>query len=307
MGAVALEYVDCNLCGADDTQLIYPSTLDRRRASSASAHLACTNDEYGIHPPIVRCRRCGLVYANPRPTAGELRAGYAAMVDPLYVRERRGRELTFRRYLDHMVTRLGLDGHVRLLDVGCHVGVFLEQARAYGWNTWGVEPSQWAVAQAQARRLRVIEGMLADTPFEAEYFDVVTLWDVIEHLPDPLGDLRRLARLIRSGGWVCVHTMDVDSLFARLMGRRWPWLMEMHLYYFSRSTLTAMLQRAGFRVVEMGARGRVLRLGYVVSRLVPYSARLAGVIRSGVQALGLTERHVLVSLGDLFTTYARKE
>lgn len=303
-----MECVNCNLCGAADTELVYPSTLDRRDGRATPAQLACTNDAYGVHPPIVQCQHCGLVYANPRPTnADDLIDGYAAVVDETYLEERSGREVTFRRHLDHLESRVSIAERKRLLDIGCHVGIFLEEAQARGWDAWGVEPSRWAVEQAQARNLQVIQGTLTEAAFPDERFDVVTLWDVIEHLPDPMGELRRIARIVRSGGWVCVHTMDIESLFARVMGERWPWLMEMHLYYFSRDTLTAMLRRAGFRMVEAGARGRTLRLGYVASRLAPYSATVASTIGRTVKALGLACRPIPINLGDLFTVYARKE
>lgn len=299
--------MNCNLCGADETELLFPSTLERRDAPSTAAQFACTSDEYGVHPPIVRCRQCKLIYANPRPSAEQLVDSYTKVVDTAYLKEREGRELTFRRHLDHLGARVVLDGKKRLLDIGCYIGIFLEQAERRGWEAWGVEPSHWAVEWAQERNLRVIQGTLKEASFPNEYFDLVTLWDVIEHLADPLSELRRIAGVVRPGGWVCIHTMDVGSPFAQVMGKRWPWLMEMHLYYFSRATLTAMLHRAGFRVVETSTRGRVLRLGYVISRLVPYSAALAVAIGSAIRTLGLAERPIPVNFGDLFTAYARKE
>ncbi|MFQ5341116.1 MAG: methyltransferase domain-containing protein [Anaerolineae bacterium] len=302
-----MEYVNCNLCGADDTELIYPSTLSRRDVSPTSAQFACTSNAYGIHPPIVRCRQCGLVYANPRPGADEVIDEYTAVADPVYLTERKGRVMTFHRHLDHLGSRIGMNGQRRVLDIGCHVGLFLEAAAARGWDAWGVEPSQWAVAQARERDLQVIQGTLAGSSLPHSHFDLVTLWDVIEHFSDPMSELRRIAGIVRPGGWICTHTMDVGSLFARVMGRRWPWLMEMHLYYFSRVTLAAMLQRAGFRVVDVSARGRVLRLEYVVSRLAPYSAGLVGPISRAIQTLGLAEWLIPVNFGDLFTVYARKE
>lgn len=299
-----MEYVNCNLCGADTTESLYPNTLDGRRDLSAPAHFACTNSGYGVHPPIVQCRECGLVYANPRPSADDVIDSYTAVVDQVYVEEREGRELTFRRHLDHLESQLSINGRGRLLDVGCHVGVFLEEAQARGWDAWGVEPSEWAVAQAREHDLQVIQGTLEDAEFPDDHFDLVTLWDVIEHLSDPMGELRQIARIVRPGGWICIHTMDVGSLFARLTGERWPWLMEMHLYYFSRDTLAAMLRRAGFQVVETSARGRVLRLGYVVSRLVPYSTAVADAMHWVARALGLACLPVPINFGDLFTVYA---
>jgi hypothetical protein len=135
----------------------------------------------------------------------------------------------------------------------------------------------------------------------------MTMWDVIEHVDDPAAELRKAYHLLKPGGWLVVHTMDVASLAARLMGRRWPWLMDMHLHYFSQATLAQMMRNVGFEVVWSGVRGRYLRLGYLATRLSglhPLLGRLAGVVVNG---LGLRETAVPVNFGDLFTLYGRRQ
>jgi len=155
--------------------------------------------------------------------------------------------------------------------------------------------------------LQVIEGTLDQARLADESFDVITMWDVIEHLTDPLRDLRESHRLLRKGGLICIHTMNIESPLARLMGPRWPWLMEMHLYYFSRRTLGEMLRKAGFTVVKMVTQGRFLRLGYLITRIEPYSSLVAGWMDKLIMLLGLKDRAVPINLGDLFTTFARKD
>jgi len=136
---------------------------------------------------------------------------------------------------------------------------------------------------------------------------VITMWDVIEHFTDPLRELRESHRLLKKGGLICIHTMNVESPLARLMGPRWPWLMEMHLYYFSPRTLREMLKKAGFTVVRMVTQGRFLRLGYLITRVEPYSSLVAGGMDKLATALGLKGWAVPINLGDLFTTFARKD
>lgn len=302
-----MEYVTCNLCDADDTTLVYPSTLpDGALDTPDPGSLACTNSRYGVHPPIVRCRRCGLMYANPRREASVLLNGYDHVVDETYVKEREGRVLTFRRHLQPIEKLVGSGTGKRLLDVGCHIGIFLEIAAERGWDAWGVEPSFWSVSQARDRGLKVTHGTLRQAAFDSDFFDVVTLWDVIEHLPDPRAELLEVARVLRPGGLLAVHTMDVSSLFARLMGAFWPWLMEMHLYYFSRRTLSALLARTGFEVIRIRAQGRFLRLGYLLSRLEPYGPRLASGLSRIARALRIEAQPVPINLGDLITAYGRK-
>jgi ubiquinone/menaquinone biosynthesis C-methylase UbiE len=298
-----MEHVRCNLCGADDVALRYPSTIEHEGDWRA---FRCTHSGYGTHPPIVECQRCGLVYTDPRPDGSEIVATYQAVEDPLYIEEREGRVLTFEHHLKPLERLTGAPEGRPLLDVGAYTGVFVEIAVQHGWDAWGVEPSRWAVDQARSRGLHMVQGTLETADLPEAHFDVVTMWDVIEHLTDPRGALRRAYRLLKSRGLLVVHTIDIESLFARLMGPRWPWLMEMHITYFSRRTLRAMLESCGFQVFGDKPQGRYLRLGYLMNRvgaLVPFLGRPAEQVVTKLGARGVA---VPVNLGDLFTAYARK-
>jgi len=302
-----LERACCNLCGADDTILLFPSTLPEKENPARNVEaLQCTSLGYGVHGPVVKCRDCGLVYINPRPNSSDVLHDYQDVVDELYVEEREGRVLTFRRHLRPLQRIVGQPGGKRLLDVGSHIGVFVDVAQQHGWDAWGVEPSRWAAEQAQAQGLRVINGTLATSGLEDASFDVVTLWDVIEHVPDPTAELRQVHQLLKPSGVVVIHTIDIESPFARLMGHRWPWLMEMHLYYFSPRTLRRMLEGIGFKMIYSSPQGRYLRLGYLISRLQAYSHPLCRLLEAIVTRLKLRKIAVPVNLGDLFTMYARK-
>jgi hypothetical protein len=113
--------------------------------------------------------------------------------------------------------------------------------------------------------------------------------------------------LLKPNGLLVVHTIDIDSIFAQLMGARWPWLMEMHLYYFSRRTLRAMLEKCGFQVLSDRPQGRYLRLGYLMNRVSALMPAIGRPAEWLVTRLGLRGLAVPVNLGDLFTAYARKE
>ncbi|HOT92982.1 MAG TPA: class I SAM-dependent methyltransferase [Anaerolineae bacterium] len=301
----SLEHIRCNLCGADDYEVQIPSTLERHKQADWNAY-ACTNSGYGCHGPIVRCKRCGFVYADPRPQSSDVLDIYEAVQDPLYVEEREGRVLTFEHHLRPMERFTGPADGRRLLDVGAHTGVFVDIAARHGWDAWGVEPSIWAVEQARAQGLQMHLGTLENATFPPAHFSVVTMWDVIEHVPDPLATLQAAWRVLEPGGTLVVHTMDIDSLFSRLMGKRWPWYMEMHLFYFSRRTLAAMLGKAGFRVMWMGAQGRYLQAGYLANRVAALLPAIGHPLEKWVTRLNLRHLALRINLGDLFTTYARK-
>jgi 2-polyprenyl-3-methyl-5-hydroxy-6-metoxy-1,4-benzoquinol methylase len=302
-----LEQVNCNLCESDDIVLLYPSTLPENTDHPHNVEaLQCTHLGYGIHGPVVKCRGCGLVYVNPRVNGSDVLDDYKEVVDELYVQERQGRVLTFQRHLRPLEGVAGPPNGRRLLDVGCHIGVFVEVAQQGGWDAWGIEPSRWAAEQARAGDLKVVNGTLATSGFEDASFDVITMWDVIEHVPDPRQELQQVYRLLKAGGIVVIHTIDIESPFARLMGRRWPWLMEMHLYYFSPRTLRRMVEGIGFKVIHSSPQGRYLQLGYLISRLQPYSRPVYRLLDAVVTRLNLRAIAVPINLGDLFTMYAQK-
>jgi 2-polyprenyl-3-methyl-5-hydroxy-6-metoxy-1,4-benzoquinol methylase len=298
--------IACNLCGGNEPRLLYPNTLSNDDRSGSVERFRCTSCGYGRHHAIVRCARCGLVYASPRAGEEDISHSYEEVVDDLYVEERRGRVLTFERNFRPLAALMSETSKPRLLDVGCYVGIFLEIAAEHGWEAWGVEPSHWAAEEARRRHLNVVNGTLSSAEFPPHSFDVVTLWDVIEHLTDPKGDLQHISRILKPGGLVCIHTIDIGSLLPRILGPRWPWLMEMHLYYFCRRTLALLLEQTGFQVVRQFTQGRYVLLDYLLTQSSAVSPGLSRILRRAAQRLGIAQCPIPVNLGDLFTTFARK-
>src|SRR4051812_28380350 len=179
-------YVRCPLCDADDYRVRFESTLSGD--VDPQKHYTSTSKAFGDCGRIVDCRRCGLVYMNPRPHHQKVQDAYGDVEDTRYLEEEAGRVATFSASLHH-VQRFAPSG--TLLDVGCHVGTFLELAERGGFEVAGIEPSRWAAGIARGRISGPVHnGALEDAPVPAGGYDVVTIWDVIEHLPDPASDLR---------------------------------------------------------------------------------------------------------------------
>jgi len=152
-----------------------------------------------------------------------------------------------------MLSRLKVPGR-RLLDVGCSTGAGLAAAADGGWEVTGVEFSESAAEQARLRPgvKAVYSGRLADAPLSEESFDVITLFDVIEHI-DPVDEiLAVIRRLLCPGGLLLILTPDGASVSARLMKARWPHLFDEHVILFSRQGMRIALERAGFGVERTG-------------------------------------------------------
>jgi len=280
--------VSCAACGAD---------AEREKLRKA-----------GI--PILECGRCGLAFWRP-PEDFRPESTY----DASYFRDPGARH-GYDDYGDHeaplrqnFARRLGhlprpREG-ARLLDVGAAFGFAVAEARAAGWSAIGVEvspaaarsASQWAeggIAVASALAL----------PFPSASFDAVTLWDVIEHLPDPNTALAEVARLLRPGGTLALTTGDVGSLAARISGSRWHlYTLPEHLFFFTRQSLELLLARHGLRVRSIRAEGAVFTLGYLVERLRKTLLERPARQPAGFPGAGL---RIPVNLFDVLTVQAEK-
>lgn len=167
-------------------------------------------------PPfaVVRCTTCGLVFVSPRVAAERVAEVYGesywrspeakAYGYTNYRAEAANWRRTYRRRGELLRPRL--TSGARILDVGCAAGFFCEVMRERGCDVWGVEISAPIAAEAQRRigRDRIHIGTLEDAPYDDGSFDLITFWDVVEHLPDPIGTLRRARRFLRPGGLLLI-------------------------------------------------------------------------------------------------------
>jgi SAM-dependent methyltransferase len=292
----------CPLCHGGDLRLLYPSNLQRRRRRTG--RYACTSAALGVHPDIFRCASCSFVCNEP--SAGQLDhlEEYARVDDPDYLEQRASRRLTYDRELDAL-ERLceGRD----LLDVGCYSGFFLEQARDRGWRVQGVEPSKWAAEHARRTLgLPVFHGPIERfEPEDERRFDVVTFWDVVEHLSDPVDVLTHARGFLREGGLLAFTTHNLDSWAARLLRGRYPLFMEMHTVHLNDRTLGLLLEKSGFELVERRPHRRALRLEYLATRLRRVGELPARAGVGLVRQLGLSDRIVWIGFLGLETVVAR--
>jgi len=289
-GALAAEPSSCYLCGGGELRVRFPA---RGGAAQDLRAYACTSFGHRSHGPIWGCKACGFLFQWPMPSVSRLLEAYGAVEDPLYLSEKENRYLTFRRALG----LLGPPDGRRLLDVGAYCGFFVDVARQAGFAAEGIELSRWAVREAQQLGLPVRNESITERARSGATYDAITLWDVVEHLPDPRQELLAAASLLRPGGELHVSTIDALSLLARALGARWPWLMEMHVVYFDRRTLPRLLEETGFRVRERRAYTHTVSADYLLRKAAASFPALAHVIGGVRKALPL-RWPVPVNLGD---------
>lgn len=212
---------------------------------------------------LVRCNGCGLAYVNPSCTIEEEKEFYAH--DYCKVAEERHWHENRFPYFEQAFRRIGASFQTgRLLDVGCGKGYFLEMVRKRGWKVYGVDPSQEAVLFARdSLGLDAFAGELKDAHLESESFEVITAWNVLDHMYDPWADLQEIFRILKRGGLLGLRVLNLD--FHRFLyhlsnvlgvisvGRlNLSPLVGFHPRMFSSRCIKKWLERAGFVDIQVG-------------------------------------------------------
>lgn len=245
-------YFPCNLCGQRSFELLH------------------SFDDFDL----LRCKGCGLVSTTLFVDESILQQMYSSS----YYEERQ------KYYFDNAITNSALTKENdnirdfknglsliseyktggRLLDVGCALGIFLVMAQRAGWDTYGVDVSPYATDFARdIMKLQVRTGALGDIEYPDDWFDVVTVWDAVEHFGDPSKQMREIHRILRDDGIVFMNTPNEEA-FMRVLAWKMYDLTKgrfqyplrklyhrFHLYYFTAETLKSLLEQNGFEIEEL--------------------------------------------------------
>jgi 2-polyprenyl-3-methyl-5-hydroxy-6-metoxy-1,4-benzoquinol methylase len=264
---MTLTLIPCDLCGGITFTLLYPATLDAD-TKDLSRYFTSSRTIAG-HLDIVRCDSCGLVMSNPRDDDSLLADVYQRLQDETYEAEEINRAYTAETYIRWINKHLSPG---RVMDVGCSTGLFLEKAASTGWQVSGVEPSAWSATKASERnpQAKIYIGRLDKISFPSQSFDLVTFWDVLEHVPSPTAALESVVPWLSSGGYLAMNLPNHSSYTARWMGKTWVHYLREHLWYFSPRTITRLLNKTGFEVVQIRPNMVRFSLANIFTRLSQY-------------------------------------
>ena len=259
----------------------------------------------------VRCAGCGHVFVAAHIDNDALSRIYA---------EEFFRGRAYSDYVaDEVLHRKNFARHVQLLrslkpsgrcfEIGCAYGFFLDLARRY-WDVEGVEINADAVAYARERfGLNVHLGDLLDLKTRQRAYDIVAMWDTIEHLREPAAYVRRVAEMLKPGGVLALTTGDVSSITARLQRRGWRlYYPPEHLHYFSRATISRLLTSFGFNILRIRNVGFHRSLDVMLFRLLyDRKPRAFRVMYSLAKSVGMTRLSVYLNLFDIMLVVAQKK
>jgi 2-polyprenyl-3-methyl-5-hydroxy-6-metoxy-1,4-benzoquinol methylase len=243
MGSI-MEYIDtCNLCLGRD----FKEKIVIKKNPYFKYLLPGEEKIDWKEVRIAVCQKCGLLFLNPRIPLKKVSSIYT---DDYHLAHREDSKLDIYEGRLKYIRKYTRNGN--LLDIGCGYGYFLKIASKY-FDVLGLELSQDAVEFVrQNHKLQIINKDILKAEFDEQSFDVVTLWDVIEHLYDPYSNLVKINKILKKEGIVALRTGDISSLNAKLAGKHWFFYhLINHVYFFSKDTIIKMLDKAGFEVLEI--------------------------------------------------------
>lgn len=197
----------------------------------------------------------------------------------------------------------------RILDFGSGWGFFLAVARERGWNTYGLEPLLACAVYARAKfNLNITIDTLRENTFPQEVFDVITSFQVFEHLPHPKKDIEHLHKMLRKDGIILIEAPNFDTWTMRIVGSRHRHFVQDHLNFFSITTLCKLLTDSGYEVLDHYYPTRRMSVRHLTnnwfSRYLP--APLASVLQNSLQRTAMWEQTIGLNIGDVIAVIARK-
>lgn len=295
------EEINCNLCGGNRKYELFD-----------------------LNPfKLVRCEDCGLSYVSPRYTESRTLKLYddSYFTNPGFFSgdssriygysdygEGRDNVETMYRKIVGQMERFIKPGE--LLEIGSAYGYFLNQARKKGWKVSGIELSKNARASCEREfGIQAFEGPLNEFD-SSQKVDSVVFFDVLEHLHDPMKTLLDIHSMLKPGGLLVIAVPNSASWVLNFLGSRWEDLQRAnsgeHLYFFNIETLSKILEKTGFEVLEVKTMGRYFKLGHLCHRLQIYNKFIFTFLQKIIEAMGLKERNVYVNPFLKLIAFSRK-
>jgi ubiquinone/menaquinone biosynthesis C-methylase UbiE len=252
---------DCPICKGKDFTVLYEDDLGNR--------LPTFNYDFSINGNktfrIVKCTNCSHCYATPR--SENIYVNYDGNVqDDIYLRLEGQRLQTDKKVIKEIIKIK--PNQSKLLDIGCATGDFLSVAQNY-FLVEGLELSTWSTAIARKRGFIVHQKLIKDLQADNQ-FDIITLWGVIEHFEFPNDEIRNINRLLKTGGIVALWTGDIDTIFPKLIGKKWWYFQGQHIQMFTKKSITLLFEQNGFKKIQINKYPYVISTESLINTLKRY-------------------------------------
>jgi len=226
--------------------------------------------------PLLRCSNCTLVFLKEKPKEKNIQKIYeenyfkTKNTSPKGYFDYEGLLVELKKEANKKLKFIKrYSSKKRLLDVGAGTGRFLKEAKKQGYMIYGNDISSYACGYLKKEGIKTFEGRLEDNVLPKNFFDIVTGWDVIEHVIDPVKAIRSIASSLKTGGYLFITTPSLASIDARIMGRRWYNYKKApeHTLFFDRESMRLLLEKGGFKLVKITPWGFYRSVDFVLGRI----------------------------------------
>jgi len=298
------------MCSYENSVLLYPAKNKKRDKVGS---YACSSFDHGTYPNIYFCPICKngfletLTTEDANAVVEQGHQLYADVEDDVYIANLEARYVTYKKLINKH-SELFKDKEI--LEIGAYYGVFYHEVRDVAKNYHGLEPSQHAChfLKEKYQNINIInnnlETAISENSFVNNKFDVIVMWDVIEHLPNPIKTLREVNALLKDDGKIIFSTINIESSFSMVLGPFWPWFMDMHYYYFSDRGYVDMLHRSGYVIKGHYHFGYYVYLSYLIQKVLMLTLKINLKNNSFVNKL---KQNIPIKLGDTVMVVGKKE
>ena len=294
------EEVVCPICSTALYKVLrpasYPSTLEPKQV----LEIYRSSSDCVLLDQLVQCLSCSLVYLNPRMKTELILNSYTNSLDSRFAAQDLARIQTFKKNLKIIAPHLPAEEKNQnlILDIGCASGAFLKAVSDFKLEGIGIEPNQWLVEFGRIHYgVDIRQGTLMDFKFDDSSFSAISLWDVLEHVCNPKDVLHECQRILKKEGILIINIPDYSSLARRLLRYKWPFFLNVHLYYFTPETIAHLLKQCGFQIFLTKPFWQILELGYILERASHVFPAFRG-IRKVISSLSLDPVPVTYTLGQ---------
>lgn len=300
--------LNCNLCQGSELKLVQKGNIDINK------HLERFS-QYKYYGDLYKCKSCDLIMQKFEHEVDDI---INRLMDEEYLDEEIGhlniteKHVQFNKLINILKKYDSLKGKA-ILDAGANTGIFLDMLKAYSSDLEGLEASSEAAKHArEIYNLNVQNAVIGKGNIEDASKDIITLWDVIEHLYDPKHDLEFLHSKLKMGGRIFISTHNIGGMLPKMMGAKYPFYMYQHFYHFSKKTLGKMMKEVGFKVLGTESFCKTWTVGYLkeLSKKQNYFGFVPKPFSRGVNGVLNSSRgnnmHVTIPVPHFFTIVGEK-
>ena len=277
--------------------------IDKIDFSSTEQNCKLNKDNVSLKPNLFVCIDCGIIFSEFHNIKFEKK--YGDVVDNLYINQIQYKKLHFKNLIKKIKNELSKDKDI--LEIGSYYGAFGSEVLNHVNSYTGLELSNHAANFAKDKYKLQIYNRNAEDHFKiSPNYDLIVMFDVLEHLDDPMRILKMCNDKLKKNGVLILTTMDMDCLTAKILGKHYPQIMLMHKFYFTNNSLKKVLKKNNFDLYKIKRDSRIVSLEYLLFKLSIYIPKIDFIFKFFLKFNFLKKIKVKIILFDINMYFARK-